>query len=159
MASIFTTVMNPSTKYHYSTAAASCRLTCMNINHLDLQVQDVAASRVFFEHYFGLETQSNPDSPALVIMTDAAGFVLVLQRATSAERYPEGFHLGFLVEDAADVRAMHARAIADGTPVSDVIVNGRGTMIYLTAPEGYFVEVSCQKQRWPAHGHCHTSAA
>ncbi len=122
----------------------------MNINHLDLQVLDVAGTRAFFERYFGLETQSNPDSPALVIMTDEAGFVLVLQRATSAERYPEGFHLGFLLDSVEAVRAMHARAVADGTPVSDVIVNGRGTMIYLTAPEGYFVEVSCQKQRWPA---------
>jgi len=33
------------------------------------------------------------------------------------------------------VRALHARALADGAAVSDIIVNGRGTMIYLTAPE------------------------
>ena len=46
------------------------------------------------------------------------------------------------------VRALHARALADGAAVSDIIVNGRGTMIYLTAPEGYYVEVSCQKRRF-----------
>jgi catechol 2,3-dioxygenase-like lactoylglutathione lyase family enzyme len=80
-------------------------------------------------------------------MTDQAGFVLVLQRADAGHRYPEGFHLGFLLDDVAGVRALHARARADGTPVSDVIVNGRGTMIYLTAPEGYFVEVSCQNHK------------
>jgi len=119
----------------------------MNLNHLDLQVHDVAATRVFFERYFGLKTQSNPGSPALVVLTDEAGFVLVLQRASDDQRYPEGFHLGFLVDQVETVRALHARAVAEGTPVSDVIVNGRGTMIYLTAPEGYFVEVSCQKQR------------
>jgi hypothetical protein len=83
-------------------------------------------------------------------MTDTGGFVLVLQRSKQAERYPDGFHVGFLLDDVESVRALHARAVADGTPVSEVIVNGRGTMIYLTAPEGYYVEVSCQRQRFAA---------
>jgi catechol 2,3-dioxygenase-like lactoylglutathione lyase family enzyme len=121
----------------------------MRLNHLDLQVHDVASTRRFFERYFDLKLQSNPGSPALVIMTDHDGFVLVLQRAKTAERYPEGFHLGFLLDDVASVRALHERAVADGTPVSDIIVNGRGTMIYLSAPEGYFVEVACQRHRFP----------
>ena len=74
--------------------------------------------------------------------------MLVLQRSKATERYPEGFHVGFLLDDVAAVRALHARALADGAVVSDVIVNGRGTMIYLTTPEGYYVEVSCQKHRF-----------
>jgi len=122
----------------------------MKLNHLDLQVQDVSRSVAFFERYFGLCVRSNPGSSALVIMTDEAGFVLVLQRANSDQRYPEGFHLGFLLEQVADVHALHARAQADGVPVSEPIVNGRGTMIYLSAPEGYYVEVSCQKHRFAA---------
>ena len=121
----------------------------MKLNHLDLQVQDVSRSAAFFERYFGLCIRSNSGSSALVILTDESGFVLVLQRAKSEHRYPEGFHLGFLLEQVDDVHALHARAQADGTPVSEVIVNGRGTMIYLTAPEGYYVEVSCQKHRFP----------
>ncbi|RYZ08412.1 MAG: VOC family protein [Myxococcales bacterium] len=78
--------------------------------------------------------------------------MLVLQRAQTSERYPEGFHLGFLLDDAAAVHALQARARADGAPVSDVIVNGRGTMIYLSAPEGYYVEVSCQNHRFSPLG-------
>ena len=35
-----------------------------------------------------------------------------------------------------------------GVDVSDVIVNGRGTMIYFTAPEGYRIEVSCQRSNF-----------
>jgi len=120
----------------------------MKINHLDLQVHDVARTSRFFQHYFGLQVQSNPSSPALVILTDPGGFVLVLQRSKGSERYPDGFHLGFLLDDVESVRALHARAVAEGTPVSDVIVNGRGTMVYLTAPEGYYVEVSCQRHRF-----------
>jgi catechol-2,3-dioxygenase len=126
------------------------QLQAMKLNHLDLQVQDVARSSRFFESYFGLQIQSNPSSPALVIMTDESGFVLVLQHSKHTERYPDGFHLGFLLEDIESVHALHSRAIADGTPVSEVIVNGRGTMIYLSAPEGYYVEVSCQRHRFGA---------
>jgi len=121
----------------------------MKLNHLDLQVHDVPRAIAFFEGYFGLRVQSNPTSPALAILTDGQGFVLVLQRAERLEdSYPEGFHLGFLVDSPEEVRALHARAAADGVPVSDVIVNGLGTMIYFTAPEGYRVEVSYQKKRF-----------
>lgn len=120
----------------------------MKLNHLDLLVYDVSRSAAFFERYFGLCLRSNPSSPALAILTDESGFVLVLQRAEPAAEYPKGFHLGFLLEDVSRVLALRDRALADGTPVSDVIVNGRGTMVYLTAPEGYHVEVSCQKHRY-----------
>jgi hypothetical protein len=72
-------------------------------------------------------------------LTEPQGFVHVLQPSAEGARYPEGFHLGFTLDSVEAVRALHARASADGTPVSDVIVNGRGTMIYLSAPEGYHV--------------------
>jgi len=120
----------------------------MILNHLDLQVFDVRSSALFFESYFGLALRSNASSPAIAFLVDQSGFVLVLQRSESNQPYPQGFHLGFLVDDVARVHELHARARADGWTVSDVIVNGRGTMIYLTAPEGYYIEVSCQKHRF-----------
>lgn len=118
----------------------------MKLNHLDLHVRDVPATAAYFARYFGLEIRTSADSKALAILTDGHGFVLVLQHAEEGEdRYPAGFHLGFLLEDAASVRALQARAKDDGADVSDVIVNGRGTIVYFTAPEGYRVEVSCQR--------------
>jgi catechol 2,3-dioxygenase-like lactoylglutathione lyase family enzyme len=126
----------------------------MKLNHLDLQVRDVPASVAYFERFFGLTMRTKP-SPALAVLADGHGFVLVLQRAAPGEdRYPEGFHLGFLLEDADSVRALHARAKEGGAEVSDIIVNGRGTMIYVTAAEGYRIEVSCQRVDFAA-----TSAA
>jgi len=121
----------------------------MRINHLDLLVHDVTASAAYFVRHFGLQLQSNPTSPALAILTDEQGFVLVLQRMQERQPYPDGFHLGFLLDTVEEVHAMHARVAAEGAPVSEVIVNGRGTMIYLTTPEGYRVEVSCQRHRFP----------
>lgn len=114
----------------------------MRINHLDLQVTDVQASVAFFAH-FGLELQSSPRSPALAILGDGHGFVLVLQRR-DAVTYPEGFHLGFLVDDIAAVHAHHQRARAAGLGISEVQVNNRGTLTYCVAPDGYLVEVSCR---------------
>jgi catechol 2,3-dioxygenase-like lactoylglutathione lyase family enzyme len=122
----------------------------MKLNHLDLQVRDVAASVTYFERFFGLTMRTKP-SPALAVLADGHGFVLVLQRAAPGEdHYPEGFHLGFLLDDIASVHALHARAKEGGAEVSDIIVNGRGTMIYFTAPEGYRIEVSCQRKDFGA---------
>ncbi len=118
----------------------------MKLNHADLLVHDVPTSAAYFCRLFGLELRTSATSEAIAILTDGHGFVLALQRADAGcARYPEGFHIGFLVENVAAVRALHAVAVAEGTLVSDVIVNGRGTMIYLTAPEGYRIEVSCQR--------------
>jgi catechol 2,3-dioxygenase-like lactoylglutathione lyase family enzyme len=121
----------------------------MKLNHLDLLVRDVPASIVYFERYFGLTALTKKDSKALAVLGDGHGFVLVLQHQEDpGAGYPDGFHLGFLVDDTDSVRALQARARADGIEVSDVIVNGRGTMVYFTAPEGYRVEVSCQRRNF-----------
>ncbi len=121
----------------------------MKLNHLDLQVSDVRQTVAFFEGVFGLQLTSSRSSPAIAIMTDGAGFVLVLQRHEQP-RYPEGFHLGFLVDDVATVQQMFSRSQAAGVEVSEIITNNRGTMIYCRAPDGYSVEVSCRRVAPPA---------
>lgn len=121
----------------------------MRLNHLDLPVRDVAANVAFLERYFGLTLQANKPSSALAILTDGHGFVLVLQRREAlGDVYGDNLHIGFLLDDAERVRALQARARADGATVSDVIVNGRGTLVYFTAPDGYKIEVSCQRVRF-----------
>lgn len=118
----------------------------MKLNHLDLQVSDVQRSVDFFERYFDLELQTSRTSPAIAILSDRHGFVLVLQRKKNdAEAYPEGFHLGFYVDDVEGVHRAHARAKEGGLDVTDVITNNRGVMIYCKAPDGYAVEVSCPR--------------
>jgi catechol 2,3-dioxygenase-like lactoylglutathione lyase family enzyme len=120
----------------------------LKLNHLDLQVSDVQASVLFFERSFGLALQSSRASPALAVLSDGEGFTLVLQRRKNDdERYPEGFHFGFLVDDIETVVAFHTRAREQGLDVSDVIKNGRGTLVYCRAMDGIVVEVSCHRAR------------
>ena len=119
----------------------------MKLNHLDLQVSDVPAAARYFERYFDLEVRSNRESKAIAILGDREGFVLVLQRFKAAgEAYPNGFHVGFVVDDVDTVRRVHSLVKAGGVRVSDVIENGRGTMIYCDGPDGILVEVSCAKR-------------
>lgn len=116
----------------------------MKLNHLDLQVHDVQRSVAFFERHFGLELRTSRTSPALAILSDGHGFVLVLQRQQAPQAYPDGFHLGFLVDDEQTVRAFHARARADGLAGSDLQSDAKGVRTCCRAPEGYLVEVSCR---------------
>lgn len=119
----------------------------MKLNHLDLQVPDVQEAAAFFERWFGFRRTSNPASPALVFLEGDDGFVLVFQRSKDGAPYPEGFHVGFLVDTPADVVAFHARAKKAGLTLGDVVTNGRGTMIYFVAPGGILVEVSARAKK------------
>lgn len=147
MEAIFTSVMIRDTNHHFSSGTSHDTLLAMKLNHLDLLVRDVPATVAYLTRYFGLTARTKPDSPALAVMTDGQGFVLVVQHCEQPS-YPGHFHFGFLVDDPESVRSLQARARADGVEVSEVIENGRGTMIYFTAPDGYNVEVSCQRVRW-----------
>ena len=119
------------------------------MNHIDIQVSDVQRSSAFFQQHFGLRSVSNPNSPTIAILADDHDFALVLQRNECAT-YPEGFHVGFRVDDTQTVHEVHARVSAAGAPVSEVIVNGRGTHVYITAPDGYLVEVTCPRRTFSA---------
>jgi catechol 2,3-dioxygenase-like lactoylglutathione lyase family enzyme len=120
----------------------------MHLNHLDLQVSDVQAHAAFFERFFAFEHRSNRSSPAIAILAGEGGFTLVLQKKKKDdELYPEGFHCGFIVDDVALVEEAHQRLVDANVEVSDVIVNGRGTMIYCRTPDGIVVEVSTPRRR------------
>jgi catechol 2,3-dioxygenase-like lactoylglutathione lyase family enzyme len=120
----------------------------VKLNHLDLQVADVPRAVTFFEDAFGFQLQSNRRSSTIAILSDSEGFVLVLQRKKSAsDRYPDGFHFGFLVDDLESVNRFHSRAVDLGLKTSGVIDNGRGTHVYCTGPDGLLAEVSYRPPR------------
>ncbi len=119
----------------------------MILNHLDLQVTDVQATASFFETFFGLTVETNRRSPTIAFLSDSSGFVLVLQKKERPDQvYPEGFHVGFLVDDVATVEQTHQQLLAHGIDVSPIERNNRGTMIYCRHTDGILVEVSCRKK-------------
>jgi catechol 2,3-dioxygenase-like lactoylglutathione lyase family enzyme len=117
----------------------------VKLNHIDIQVADVPPVVRFLADHFDLQPLTRLDSPALAVLTDGHGFSLVIQRRKrDTDVLPEGFHIGFLVDDPQDVVRQRERLAAAGLPVSPVETNGRGTMCYCRGPGDLLVETSCR---------------
>lgn len=119
----------------------------MQFNHLNLCVDNLTEARTFFEDYFDLQfVEQRKD--AVLVMNDGHGFTLVLSnpRAFGHERppYPEGFHIGFLLANRAQVdEAYHRLATAEvqGAHEPRKIRGSYG--FYFTALKDILFEVSC----------------
>lgn len=116
----------------------------MILNHIDLQIHDVQKTAAFFERHLGFTLTTSRTTPAIAILEGERGVVVVLQRRKTEEPYPEGFHIGFLVDDIQTVVAFQARVASEGADVSAVDRNARGTMVYCRH-DGVLIEVSCRK--------------
>ncbi len=116
----------------------------MKLNHLDLQVSDIHAARSFFETHFGLQCDYTRRNE-MAILDDGAGFSLGLSNLTnqtSAPLYPHDFHVGFVLEEAAQVEELYARLQHAGVPMKRELSDGGPNVYFMCAgPEGIPVEV------------------
>ena len=117
----------------------------MKLNHVDLQVPDVQEAAAFFERWFAFERQTKPSSPAIAILRGEGDFTLVLEQRAEGERYPGNFHVGFLLDNEADVIAFHRRAREGGLPISELQREGRAVLAYLRGPGDLLIEVSFRR--------------
>jgi catechol 2,3-dioxygenase-like lactoylglutathione lyase family enzyme len=121
----------------------------MDLYHLHLGVRDVAASRSFFEKYFGFRRHF-PEAPDLFLTNDH-GFLLALAPIDGAEplALPEWFHLGFHGATADEVRALFKRMQEDRVAIAEPWTEFEsGTVkFHCFDPSGYRIEV-----RWDATG-------
>ena len=127
------------------TVTASVRSNVRNpvkLNHLDLQVTDVPAVTNFLVDHFDLQPLTRRDSPRLAVLTDGHGFTLVLQHREAGPATGLG-HIGFLVDEPAEVHARRDRLSAAGAAVSEVGSNARGTQCYCRGPGELLIEVGC----------------
>jgi lactoylglutathione lyase len=119
----------------------------MALNHLNLTVPDVPATRDFFESYFGFRTLM--DRGTLAVMADESGFILSLNNFDKAAEvaYPAAFHVGFMQESRECVDEIHARLMGGGfDPQPPHEFHGAWTF-YFKAPGGFLVEVLHQHGR------------
>jgi catechol 2,3-dioxygenase-like lactoylglutathione lyase family enzyme len=115
----------------------------MRLNHLNLTVPDVAATRAFFETYFGLRCVTERGRGALAVLIDESGFVLTLNNfdKVGEVEYPGIFHVGFNVEGRERVDELHRRLTADGFAAEPPKEFHGAWTFYLRAPGGFLVEV------------------
>jgi catechol 2,3-dioxygenase-like lactoylglutathione lyase family enzyme len=86
------------------------------LNHINLPVADVAATRDFFVTYFGMKTLMELPKNSLAILQDEGGMVLNLSHfdRKSEIHYHKDFHVGFFLKTRDEVDALHVRMAADG---------------------------------------------
>lgn len=123
----------------------------MHLNHVNLPVSDVAAARSFFERFLGFETV-RAGGDALAILDDGHGTTLVLMNVgrldaardgSEAPVYPDGFHVGFIVDSRAEVDAVYARLAIAGYPLDHEPRRHHGSYgFYVTALDGILFEVA-----------------
>lgn len=114
----------------------------MDLNHLNLRVRDAAACRDFYQAHFGFEPAFEADG-GFFIRNDA-GFLLALIPAEPHQALPDGFHIGFGLDDADAVFATHANLAAAGvtvTAVDDLRPGERYATFRCWDPDGTEVEV------------------
>lgn len=111
----------------------------MKLNHLNLTVSDVLATKEFLEKYFELKSQwvSNEE---MAFLTDDNGMVLSLFKG-DAVKYPGMFHIGFIQESRKRVNEINRRLQEEGFQVKAPREFHGSWTFYLQAPGGFTVEV------------------
>jgi lactoylglutathione lyase len=118
----------------------------VKLNHVNLPVADLSATRNFFEKYFGFRCIAEP-TDANVVLTDNAGLMLTISNFDHANEvtYPKFFHVGFMQESDDEVDDIYDRlktaGIETGKPQN---MHGARTF-YFTAPGGFTIEVFHQR--------------
>lgn len=123
----------------------------MNMNHINLPVPDVAATRDFFSKYFGMKTVLELGKNSLAILRDEGGMVLNLSHfdKKSEIHYHKDFHVGFFLDTREEVDAVHARMAADGVVADPPRKLPGRYAFYIDAPGGFVTEVaSFEGEAW-----------
>lgn len=119
----------------------------MQLNHLDLFVSDVAATRDFFEKFLGFHVEATKGKDAMSILRDESGFVLAISRfrKDSPTEYPTDFHIGFHLETEQAVRDAHERITAGGIEKISPLADMRGRLgFYCHAPGPVLIEIAAK---------------
>jgi catechol 2,3-dioxygenase-like lactoylglutathione lyase family enzyme len=119
----------------------------MHLKHLNLATSDVPGLAAFFERFFGFRRHIERGSGAFTLLRNDDDFVLTLMKAGKRDpaSYPETFHVGFYLDDAAAVRSKRDQLAAAGLSPGDIEEAGRtvrGTHFYCTAPGNVVVEIA-----------------
>jgi catechol 2,3-dioxygenase-like lactoylglutathione lyase family enzyme len=125
----------------------------MKLNHLNLCTENVADLADFFTRFFGFELVAMRGKDAFAILRGTDGFALNLMRSGKSPgqvEYPDGFHVGFLVDGADEVLAKHQQLRETGIEPGEVQKLTRGgtltALFYCEAPGGVLVEVSAEAE-------------
>lgn len=113
----------------------------MPLNHLNLTVTDVLATKAFLEKYFDFRAVMEGNDN-MTFLSDGSMMLSMFKGADVS--YPRDFHIGFLQESEAQVNEINQRLKDDGfdVPAPQRLQGGRWSF-YFDSPGGFVVEVEC----------------
>ncbi|WP_160715082.1 VOC family protein [Chitinophaga solisilvae] len=118
----------------------------MQLNHLNLSVRDVAASRTFFETYLGFTSADTKPNDTLAVLNGPGDFILVLMHQRLNENgnstYPDSFHIGFYLPGDADVLATYQRLQDGGIPLPQAPQKIRRTFGFYFHYDDIMIEIA-----------------
>lgn len=119
----------------------------MHLNHLNLPVDNLAESRALFEDLLGFQFLVQ-HGDVIAILSDGHGFTLALANAArfggSTPRYPESFHVGFLLDQPELVDQTYDRVVAAGiAPGHRPRIQHGSYGFYFTALGSILFEIGC----------------
>ncbi len=117
----------------------------MKLNHVNLPVADVGATRDFFARYFGLKTVMELPRNTMAMLQDEGGMVLILSHFDKADgevEHHRDFHVGFFLDTREEVDAVHAEMIAGGIEAEAPKKMPGRYAFYVKAPGGFVTEVA-----------------
>lgn len=119
----------------------------MQLNHLNLCVSNVPEACSFFQRCFDLRLLQQ-HKEALAVLSDEHGFTLVLMNPQAMRQemrpYPDGFHIGFLLDTPEQVEQTYQRLVAEGVQFLHEPRKIRKSYgFYFTALDDILFEVSC----------------
>lgn len=119
----------------------------MRPRHVDLQVSDVDAARSFFETFFGMSCTYQRQKQ-IAFFKDETGFEFAVSNLfdSPSPTYLKDFHIGFVLQQTSEVRAMYDRLKAAGVAMKlDIGVQGPSLVFQCAGPDGIPVEVRAPK--------------
>ena len=120
----------------------------LKLNHINLSTSDVPGLTDFFERCLNFKVTERRGSNKFAVLEGEGPFYLILMHGkdTTSTSYPAMFHIGFILNDEAAVRATHQCMIEAGyaAPTPEIIQRGGDPTFgfYHSAPGGILVEVS-----------------
>lgn len=116
----------------------------MKLNHVDLPVPDIAATRRFFESYFAFRCIfTREDGLTVLLDEDALALTLSPLPAGEALRYPTGFHVGFNLDHQHELFEVHERLVSAGVPILRPLGDLGGALTFhCEAPGPILIEVA-----------------
>jgi catechol 2,3-dioxygenase-like lactoylglutathione lyase family enzyme len=90
----------------------------VDLDHLNLRVRDAEACRDFYLAHFGFQPAFEAEGG--YFLRNRHGFLLALVPTADHQHLPAGFHIGFSLDSADDVLAVHRSLSGAGVETSDV---------------------------------------